>query len=332
MHEKTPLNPPRLSILASLLHASALCLPVVSAHAQASPSLVQEMSGTANTWQHFTVEVPPGTTTLTVAFAGGRGDGDLYVRAAERPTASTFDCRPYLGGNDETCAMPDPVAGTWHIAVNGYTDFSEATLRVSWAMQCVTTAEGAATNVTATTATTTPTTEGANNAGTTAPPGSQNGQATTPTTNPAGAAWLERHNAHRANHCAPPLAWDENLVASAQAWADRCVFEHEQGTGVGENLFAAVGNASPAAAVDGWYNEVTAYDFSAPGFSAETGHFTQVVWRNTTAVGCAVAVCPGLFPGFGDASFYVCRYAPAGNNTGAGQFEQNVIASGTACQ
>jgi pathogenesis-related protein 1 len=140
------------------------------------------------------------------------------------------------------------------------------------------------------------------------------------------AAWLEQHNAHRADHCAPPLTWDDELAASAQAWADRCVFEH---SGPGENLFANVGTPSAAAAVDEWYSEVAAYDFAAPGFSIGTGHFTQVVWRDTARVGCAVAACPGLFPGFEASLMYVCQYASAGNM--AGQFESNVLPSGGTC-
>jgi pathogenesis-related protein 1 len=140
------------------------------------------------------------------------------------------------------------------------------------------------------------------------------------------AAWLERHNEHRAEHCAAPLSWDDELAASAQAWADRCVFEH---SGPGENLFANTGIPSAAAAVDDWYSEVMSYDFVAPGFSQGTGHFTQVVWRDTTRVGCGVAACPGLFPGFEDSLLYVCQYAPPGNMEG--QFEANVLPSGGVC-
>src|SRR5687768_13045496 len=63
------------------------------------------------------------------------------------------------------------------------------------------------------------------------------------------AAWVERHNAYRAEHCAAPLSWDDGLAASAQTAADRCVMEHERGTGLGENLYASTEAAGAAKVV-----------------------------------------------------------------------------------
>ena len=72
-----------------------------------------------------------------------------------------------------------------------------------------------------------------------------------------------------------------------------------------------------------WYSEVSAYNYAAPGFSAATGHFTQLVWKASTSVGCGVSNCgtakPGILP-----AYVVCRYAPAGNMLGA--FAANVLA------
>ncbi|KAF8990188.1 CAP domain-containing protein, partial [Cyathus striatus] len=55
---------------------------------------------------------------------------------------------------------------------------------------------------------------------------------------------------------------------------------------------------------------------NSPGFSSASGHFTQVVWKSTTSVACAITSCPaGTI--FGQASKYVvCRYAPPGNYPG----------------
>jgi hypothetical protein len=140
---------------------------------------------------------------------------------------------------------------------------------------------------------------------------------------------VNRHNVHRAKHCAPAVVWDDEVAASAQAWADQCTFSHDDPARgeLGENLAAGTTlTESPERPVDSWYSEVKAYDFAAPGFSLNTGHFTQLVWKATTKIGCAVKTCPAssIFPdgGEGDALLYVCRYAPIGNL--AGEFEANV--------
>ena len=65
-----------------------------------------------------------------------------------------------------------------------------------------------------------------------------------------------------------------------------------QGGPTGENLAAGYANAT--ASVDAWGLERTDYNFKKPtGFSEKTGHFTQLVWGNTTSVGCAVESCQG---------------------------------------
>lgn len=125
---------------------------------------------------------------------------------------------------------------------------------------------------------------------------------------------LNAHNALRAKHGVPALSWSGSLAKTAQAWADRCVFEHSS-TNYGENLAQGTGDYSGADAVNDWYGEISAYDFNNPGFSDATGHFTQVVWKSTKKVGCGVAQCS-------DGALYVCNYEPAGNLEGA--FPDNV--------
>lgn len=126
------------------------------------------------------------------------------------------------------------------------------------------------------------------------------------------------HNLVRAQHCVPPLRWSDDLAASAQAWADHlaasgCAFEHSN-SGHGENL-AGGGGLTGAAAVAMWYGEVDQFDFASGGFSMDTGHFTQVVWRSTTAVGCGSNECGGM-------TTWVCQYDPPGNYTG--EYRANV--------
>ena len=81
----------------------------------------------------FTLVVPAGQSTLTIATSGGTGDADLYVRRGSAPTTSTYDCRPYKTGNAETCTFTSPVAGTYYVQVRAYQAVSGLTLQGSYA-------------------------------------------------------------------------------------------------------------------------------------------------------------------------------------------------------
>ena len=63
---------------------------------------------------------------------GGSGDVDLYVKFNQVPTLSSYDCRPYLDGNTETCTFATPSAGTYYIMLSGYQQFSGVTLAASY--------------------------------------------------------------------------------------------------------------------------------------------------------------------------------------------------------
>lgn len=71
----------------------------------------------------YTMEVPAGATDLSFETSGGAGDADLYVRFGSAPTTSTYDCRPWKGGNNETCTISDVQAGTYHVMLRGYNSF-----------------------------------------------------------------------------------------------------------------------------------------------------------------------------------------------------------------
>ncbi len=144
-------------------------------------------------------------------------------------------------------------------------------------------------------------------------------------------AILTRHNYYRAKHGAPALTLDNQLNSGAQQWANRLAstqkFEHSGTKGQGENLYVyGTSGKLPTIteeankAVDDWYNEIKKYNFNNPGFSGATGHFTQVVWKSTTRLGCGIA--SGRFQGF-NGRYVVCRYTPPGNYLG--QFPQNVL-------
>jgi len=135
---------------------------------------------------------------------------------------------------------------------------------------------------------------------------------------------LSSHNRYRAEHCAAPLAWSPKLEQVAQAWAnslknDGCKFDHSGGQ-YGENLAAGTSGTLDGNAVSAmWYDEIKDYDFARGAFSMQTGHFTQVVWRGSTALGCAKATCRGM-------DIWVCNYDPPGNMQGA--YRQHVLPRG----
>nr|WP_232542235.1 CAP family protein [Nocardia bovistercoris] len=136
---------------------------------------------------------------------------------------------------------------------------------------------------------------------------------------------LAAHNSARAKYGAGPLQWSAQLYPNTQQYAQACVFAHSNSGGqYGENLYVSTNpNATIASAVDAWMAEAAQYDYDNPGFSAATGHFTQVVWKNTTQVAVAIASCPAgtIFPS-NASKFIVARYTPPGNYQG--QFPQNV--------
>ncbi|SMN19284.1 similar to Saccharomyces cerevisiae YJL079C PRY1 Protein of unknown function [Maudiozyma saulgeensis] len=131
---------------------------------------------------------------------------------------------------------------------------------------------------------------------------------------------LNEHNVKRALHVnTPDLTWSDTLASYAQAYADNydCsgVLTHSGGA-YGENLALGYGTTG---AVDGWYDEISSYDYSNPGFTENAGHFTQVVWASTSQVGCGIKSCGGVW---GD--YVICSYEDAGNVIG--QFPENVLA------
>ena len=65
---------------------------------------------------------------LDIDISGGNGDADLYVRYGSQSSTGSYDCRPYLSGNNESCSFSNPAAGTWHIDIRAYSAFSGVTL------------------------------------------------------------------------------------------------------------------------------------------------------------------------------------------------------------
>lgn len=126
------------------------------------------------------------------------------------------------------------------------------------------------------------------------------------------------HNEKRKLHCVGSLKWSPDLQAKAETWAQKCTNTHS-GSG-GENLaFFFPSGTNLKAFTDSWYCEVKWYDFKNPkvvgGFKKGcdppvNGHFTQVVWKDSTELGCAKSTCT---VNGSTGTYFVCRYNPAGN-------------------
>lgn len=135
------------------------------------------------------------------------------------------------------------------------------------------------------------------------------------------AGMLAAHNAARQEAGVPALRWSEALTESARRLAETlrgggCNMRHSSARGIGENLAWASGQTmSPAQVVGMWVDEKRHFDAArnrcAQG--AVCGHYTQVVWRTTSEVGCAKASC-------GRSEVWVCQYTPPGNFVGQRPF------------
>ena len=133
--------------------------------------------------------------------------------------------------------------------------------------------------------------------------------------------FLASHNRERTSLGLPELKWDADLAAEAKAWADGLAESGQMrhstaGSGFGENLWAGTSNYfAPETMVGDWIEEKAQFKrgtfphVSRTGRFEDVGHYSQVVWRDTTHVGCAVA------KGEND-DFLVCRYSRPGNVVG----------------
>lgn len=142
--------------------------------------------------------------------------------------------------------------------------------------------------------------------------------------NPFAVQLLAEHNAERERVGAPRLQWSGRLAQEAQSWAQLLArkgrMEHatpEQRRGAGENLWmGAAGYYGADVMIGAFIDEKRHFragkfpQVSRTGQWRDVGHYTQVIWRDTREVGCAVA------RGERD-DFLVCRYWPAGNTYGA---------------
>jgi serine protease len=91
------------------------------------------LSGAASSETTYTMVVPAGATGLNFVMSGGTGDADLYVKFGSAPTTTSYDCRPYQSGNNETCTIATAQAGTYYVKLRGYSAYSGVSLTGSYA-------------------------------------------------------------------------------------------------------------------------------------------------------------------------------------------------------
>lgn len=133
---------------------------------------------------------------------------------------------------------------------------------------------------------------------------------------------LAAHNRYRDEVNVPPLVWSDTLASHAQEWADHLAstggstLQHSQTSNEGENLWRGTSNYfSYTEMVNSWGDEKQYFkagtfpDVSSTGTWSDVGHYTQIIWRNTTEVGCGLAKAEGN-------DILVCRYSPPGNYMG----------------
>ncbi|XP_043278108.1 uncharacterized protein [Venturia canescens] len=140
---------------------------------------------------------------------------------------------------------------------------------------------------------------------------------------------LGTHNFYRARHGVPPLKLSKQLCKTSQDWANilatRGRLEHRANIEYGENLYC-MWSSNPKTIVSGdepvneWYAEEVQHQYAKEPTTLKTGHFTQVVWRDSTELGV------GMARNRNGEVYVVCNYNPAGNFLGS--FTENVLMPG----
>ncbi len=134
---------------------------------------------------------------------------------------------------------------------------------------------------------------------------------------------LAVHNAERRAVGTPALVWDAGLAAAAAAYgpelARRGRLVHSpdaERPGQGENLWMGTRGGYRVEEMAGsWAAEKRLFrpgafpNVSSSGHWSDVGHYTQMIWRSTSRLGCAVHRSERW-------DFLICRYVAPGNVVG----------------
>jgi pathogenesis-related protein 1 len=111
--------------------------------------------------------------------------------------------------------------------------------------------------------------------------------------------WIDAHSKHRAMVGVQPLTWSTELEKEAGKWAEYlavngCKMQHSDSRGkYGENLHVGSQPVTPERVTDSWASESKYYDYETNSCSDVCGHYTQVVWKKTSKLGCKSYACTG---------------------------------------
>lgn len=153
------------------------------------------------------------------------------------------------------------------------------------------------------------------------PPAAQT--AALPRSTDIAARLLAAHNIERISVGVPPLLWDPSLAAAAAAYGPTLAaigrLEHSPRAsrpGQRENLWMGTRGAySPERMVGSWAEEKAWFrpgifpTVSSTGNWLDVSHYTQMIWRSTTNIGCAIHPTRTT-------DYLICRYSPQGNVDG----------------
>ncbi|MBJ6766188.1 M4 family metallopeptidase, partial [Myxococcaceae bacterium JPH2] len=90
------------------------------------------LSGASGSNAYYCIDLPASKAS-TYTLSGGTGDADMYIKFGSAPTTSSYDCRPYVSGNNETCsAAAKSAAGRMYIMLRGYTSYSNTSLKAAY--------------------------------------------------------------------------------------------------------------------------------------------------------------------------------------------------------
>ncbi|MBS1662726.1 MAG: hypothetical protein JST68_16905 [Bacteroidetes bacterium] len=129
---------------------------------------------------------------------------------------------------------------------------------------------------------------------------------------------LQQHNTYRKELQLPELTWSSSLAMDALTWAKHLAKvdegQHDQQAigKEGENLWwGTTQRFSISDMVGAWGNEKKNFRYGVfPNCGKGViGHYTQIVWKNTQSVGCALV-------GNDKNDYLVCRYSSPGNVIG----------------